>query len=375
MLLLDAMNGKKIQRAPSVPKIYFDLAANILNRELLDVLRNPALATNTVIEAAKECECDGARVFLFPKRDIKEEQGVYIHYKNGKRLGVVDLMGGLSTIYDDPNDIDFTDPETMICCNFFNSKEPIVSDHNDLKRFKIPSKADYDRIFGSQVEDAIKIAGDTCCPIGWAGNGPLQFCIYMLGMEEALMSLYSDPDLVHKLMDIAAEIIIVQAEFLIDKGIRVLRLGDSAANMSVISPEMWRIFIKPQFKKICGKIHEYCEEVKIYCHICGDILPVIPDLIESGIDCIACLDPLGNVTVEKARSIAGPDFMLMGGVNTLSFINKTPDEIVKEAEQCIREGFKDGRHYAVGSGCVIPRHATAESLKALTIASRNMQVT
>ena len=374
MLLLDAMNGKKIPRAPSVPKIYFDLAANILNRELIEVLRDPCLATNTVIEAAKECECDGARVFLFPRRDIREEQGAYVHYKNGKRLGMVDIKGGLATICDDPEKIDFSDPETMICCNFYNSKEPIINNQSDLRRFKIPSKNDYNDLFGSQVDNAVRIAGDTCCPIGWTGNSTLQFCIYMLGMEEALISLYSNPSLIHELMDIASEIIIIQAKFLIDKGIRVLRLGDSAANMSVISPEMWRIFIKPQFTRICSKIHSYCGEAKIYCHICGDVRPIIPDLIDTGLDCIAPLDPLGHVTVAGARKLAGDTFMLMGGVDTLSFINKTPDEIIKEAEQCIREGFTNGGHYAVGSGCVVPRDATAESLKALAIASRNMRV-
>ena len=33
MLLLDTMYGKKVPRAPSVPKIWIDLAANLLGRE------------------------------------------------------------------------------------------------------------------------------------------------------------------------------------------------------------------------------------------------------------------------------------------------------------------------------------------------------
>ena len=374
MLLFDTMMGKKVDRAPSVPKIWIDLAANILNQDILEVFMDPGLPARIPIEAAKKCDCDGARIFLHPSRDVREENGIYVHYKNGKRLGVVDMMGGFATICDDPDKIDFSDPETMIGCGLFKSKEPFVKDHNDLKRIRIPSKDDFNNLFGAHVENAIKIAGDICCPIGWPGECCLQACIYMLGMEEALINLISNPSLIHELMDIMNERVITQAEFLIDKGIRVLRLGDSAANMNVISPEMWRTFIKPQFTRICRSIHSYCEEAKVYCHICGNVLPVIPDLIESGIDCIAPLDTLGNVTVAKAREIAGPDFMLMGGVNTLSFINKTPDEIVKEAEQCIKEGFTNGGHYAVGSGCIVPRTATVESLKALAIASHNMRV-
>jgi uroporphyrinogen-III decarboxylase len=161
---------------------------------------------------------------------------------------------------------------------------------------------------------------------------------------------------------------------MIDKGIRILRLGDSAANMTVISPSMWREFIKPQFTRICKEVHDYCGEAKIYCHICGNVLPIIPDLVETNIDCIAPLDPLGNFTISEVRKIVGPHFMLMGGVNTLSFINKTEDEIIKEAEQCIRDGFTNNGHFAVGSGCVVPRSAKAEVIRGLARASKNMKV-
>jgi uroporphyrinogen-III decarboxylase len=64
--------------------------------------------------------------------------------------------------------------------------------------------------------------------------------------------------------------------------------------------------------------------------------------------------------------------MLMGGVNTLSFIKKTPREVQFEAEGCIREGFVNHGHYAVGSGCVVPRMVKREVLTALAEASRKV---
>ena len=58
----------------------------------------------------------------------------------------------------------------------------------------------------------------------------------------------------------------------------------------------------------------------------------------------------------------------MGGVNTLSFINSTPDEIIEEARSVsIRLGRKGG--YILGSGCVVPRGAKKENVEALRIAS------
>jgi hypothetical protein len=377
MLLNEAFKGQKIPRAPSVPKIYLDLAANLLNRDFIDIFASPELAARTIIEAALLCECDGARVFLFPKREIKIDNGIYYHYKNNKNIGKLDFHGSMATICENSEEIDFNDPETMICHRFFNSrdnKDPIIRDKKDINRFRIPLPEEFEKLFGPIVENCIKTAGDTCCPIGEAGNGTLQFCIYMLGMENALVCMYSDPELIKELMDFATELIIAQSKFMIDKGVRILRLGDSAANMTVISPLMWRKFIKPQFTKICKAVHAYCDEAKIYCHICGNVLPVVSDLVETRIDCIAPLDPLGNFTIPEVRKIVGPDFMLMGGVNTLSFINKTEDEITKEAEQRIKDGFTNDGHFAVGSGCVVPRSAKAEVIRGLARASKNMRV-
>jgi len=86
MLLLDAMQGKRVSRAPSVPKIWVDLAANLLAREYPVLMGDPVLASKTVVEAAIACQCDGARIFLFPSREVRKEGGGYM------------LMGGVNTL-------------------------------------------------------------------------------------------------------------------------------------------------------------------------------------------------------------------------------------------------------------------------------------
>ena len=55
---------------------------------------------------------------------------------------------------------------------------------------------------------------------------------------------------------------------------------------------------------------------------------------------------------------------LMGGVDTQSFVNSTPDEITEEAINCIRDAGMNGG-FVLGSGCVIPRTARRENIAAL----------
>jgi hypothetical protein len=374
MILLDTMQGKPVSRAPVVPKIWLDLAANIMERNYSAFFNNPGLSTATVIEAAKKCYCDGARIFLFPRRDIREENGIYWHWKNGRRIGRVDINGGWATILEDPDDFEFEDPRVTICYQLFKCAKPIIREIGDVAKIRVPSLETFHELYDNDVDNALRVAGDSVCPIGDCNSGTLAFCVSMLGMVNAMTSILDEPELLHGLMNKGIELSVMQAKFMIDKGIRILRYNDSVANMNLISPAMWRSFVMPYIKRFCDEVHSYCNEVKIYCHICGNVIPIINDLIDCGLDCIAPLDPLGGFSVGEIRRIVGDSMVLMGGVNTLSFIQKTPEELCKEAEKCIEEGFVNGR-YVVGSGCVIPRQAKLEALRALATASRNKAVT
>ena len=95
--------------------------------------------------------------------------------------------------------------------------------------------------------------------------------------------------------------------------------------------------------------------------------------METGLDCIGPLDPLGGFTPGQAREIVGDRVSLMGGVNTLSFINNTSNQIIEEAKMCILEAGKRGG-YILSSGCVIPRGASKENLRALRIATEKYGV-
>ena len=92
------------------------------------------------------------------------------------------------------------------------------------------------------------------------------------------------------------------------------------------------------------------------------------DLVETGLDCIGPLDPLGGLAPAQVRSRIGDSVALMGGVNTLSFINGSPDSIIEESAECIAAAGANGG-YLLGSGCVIPRNASKENVDALRIAT------
>lgn len=372
-IFLDAINGKNVSRAPVMGKIWLDLAAKLMGRDWLSLFRDSTLSATTVVEAAIKAENDCSRLFLFSPREIRTtEQGTF-HWKNGRPIGKVDIRGGGATLVERAEDVDLSDPYTAVHYNIYKCKQPLMPTVADVEKLRIPTLSEYEEMFGKTVEACQALADGKMDLAGDCNSGTLAFCVAMNGMSKALMDLYDEPELLLAMMNRGIELCIQTAKFLITKGIRILRYNDSAANMTVISPDSWRSFVKPYITRFCTEVHASCPEAKIYCHICGSVMPILEDLVETGLDCIAPLDPLGGNTVSEIRRITGDRVMLMGGVNTLSFIQCTPEEIFEESKRCILEGRKNNGRFAVGSGCALPCDSTLEGLLAMARASKALE--
>lgn len=370
-----ALSCRAADRVPVIPKIWVDLGARITGTSLTQVVSDPLTALRVIAEAGLACQVDGVRQFHFPKRRVLEKDGKVLEIDDRGRIhGEIDMMGGLMTYLYDPKDFHLEDPTMIAYHQYWSSKEPFVRSLEDVPRIFVPDKKFYEEIgCGNRQREIMKSAGDRIAILGDCGSATLAFYVGLRGMENALTDLIDQPKLVHSVMEKGVAIAVEKGKFNIDLGIRILRLNDSVGSISVISPKHWRSFVFPHMKEVCTELHRYHAEVKIYCHICGNILPIAEDLVETGLDCIGPLDPLGGFTPAEVRRRVGEAVSLMGGVDTLSFINNTSDEIIAEARKCIIQAGEKGG-YLLGSGCVVPRDAKQENVKALRIASERYGV-
>ena len=366
-----ALSGGVPDRVPFIPKIWVDLAARLTGTSLIEVIQNPQTALDVLLDAALSVGADGVRQFHFPARRTTEKDGtVYEIDAKGTRLGRIDMQGGLGTQLFSSSDYQLEDPYTMAYYHYWKSPEPAVKNLADAKRICVPDKSFYAEIgWASRQRRVMNRAGESIAIIGDCNSATLAFHEILRGMDQAMFDLIDEPQLVHAVMDKGLAIAIEKGKFNIDLGLRILRLNDSIANMSVISPSHWRQFIKPRITEFCAELHRYEPTVRIYCHICGNVLPVMADLVETGLDCIAPLDPLGGFTCRQAREAVGQSVALMGGINTMSFLNSSPDEIAREARDCMNGAGMQGG-FILGSGCVVPREAKVDTILAAAEAAR-----
>jgi uroporphyrinogen decarboxylase len=111
---------------------------------------------------------------------------------------------------------------------------------------------------------------------------------WLLGFEKFYISLITDIDLVNYIVDIQLDLKIAYWDKVLpvvgeyaDVVVEADDLG--AQNRLLFSPDIYRKHFKHRHKKLFDFIHRHTK-AKIFLHCCGAIRPLIPDLIEVGVD-------------------------------------------------------------------------------------------
>jgi uroporphyrinogen decarboxylase len=135
-----------------------------------------------------------------------------------------------------------------------------------------------------------------------------------------MMDLILDPDFVSALLDKILEINLVATGRFLDlvgDYIHVYRTGDDLATQKgpMMSPETYRKLLKPRYKKYFDFVKSKTD-AKIFFHSCGNVIDLLDDLIEVGVDIInpVQVSAMGDTSALKARF--GDRVVFWGAVDT-----------------------------------------------------------
>ncbi len=170
----------------------------------------------------------------------------------------------------------------------------------------------------------------------------------LVGMEQLMIWLMMEPDFINDLLDRITEynIKVIEQGAAIG-GLDAVHFGDDwgAQNGLLISPEMWRAFIKPRFAKTCQRAKELGLLVSHHC--CGKVEELIPDMIEAGVDVFDPFQPEVMDIWALHKNYTGK-IAFWGGLsvqNTLPL--GTPENVIEEGEKLLQNmGSKGGYIFA-----------------------------
>jgi uroporphyrinogen decarboxylase len=117
---------------------------------------------------------------------------------------------------------------------------------------------------------------------------------YLRGMEQFLSDMLINKDYANALIDTVVGFYRKAGLTLIRMGCDILLAGDDVGTQDrmLISPELWREFVKPRYGLLFGEYKRANPRLKIAAHICGYVEPIIDDLVEVGLDVLNPVQPL-----------------------------------------------------------------------------------
>jgi uroporphyrinogen decarboxylase len=174
--------------------------------------------------------------------------------------------------------------------------------------------------------------------------GMLQTASQLRGYDKLFMDFALNPDLAHALLGKISSLINQMYRYYMEavgEYVQVVCITDDQGtqNSLMVSPEMFREFIKPYLKTQIEAIKETAE-VKVLMHCDGAILPILDDLIEIGVDIINPIQTVvkGFQDTQALKARYGNRVCFHGGIDVQQVMpNATPNEIQQEVARRIHD--------------------------------------
>lgn len=176
--------------------------------------------------------------------------------------------------------------------------------------------------------------------------GPTLFEIawYLRGMDNFMVDMMTEPEIVKYHLDRITEIREYGAVKYAEAGVDVIRLGDDVSTQldMMMSPELYRKYLKPRMKRIIDAARNVNPDVLIDYHGDGNISKVIPDLIEIGVDILNPVQPECVNPVEM-KQLYGERLSFNGTVGTQTTMPfGTPEEVDRVCREMIEKVGRGG---------------------------------
>jgi uroporphyrinogen decarboxylase len=132
--------------------------------------------------------------------------------------------------------------------------------------------------------------------------------------------------------------------------VQMVEIGDDigAQNNLLISPKMYRSFIKPAERALYSLIHEKAPHARLFRHTDGAIFDVIPDLIEVGVDVLNPVQTSAKgMDGARVKAAYGSQITFHGTVEGVEG-DVSVDDVVREVKHRI-DVFAPGGGYVLSS--------------------------
>ncbi len=168
------------------------------------------------------------------------------------------------------------------------------------------------------------------------------FASWHVGTERMLMAMVADPEWCADMFNHALSVNLALLEMAWDAGYTFdcLSYPDDLGyrNGIFFDLDTYRTVLKPAHKRSCDWAHQ--RGAKVMLHSCGNVIELIPDLIDAGFDGLNPLETKAGMDVIALKEQYGSELVLEGGIDVRKMIE--PDQIEEEIRSKITVAKKGG---------------------------------
>ena len=212
-----------------------------------------------------------------------------------------------------------------------------IKDLSSIDEYPFPDPYDLDHFEGLEI--ALASTGEKFVQL----NSP--FCLFerahfLRGFEELMNDFVLDQQNIEKLLDKIIAYQIGIAEMAADLGKGRIHCFDTTDDWGTqtnlfISPKMWRALFKPRYKRLIDTIHKHGMFIRF--HSDGKINPILPDLVELGVDILNIHQPRLMGIDEVSKLLRGKVCFEVSADVQITLPSNDKEKIFSEVQELVEK--------------------------------------
>jgi len=216
----------------------------------------------------------------------------------------------------------------------------------DIERYPWPDPRWIDV---SRIRDEALAWGGRFAVLGGDWSPFYHDAIDLLGMENFMVMLVENPAVVDVLLRHLVDYYFQTSRRIFEAAadaIDIFFIGNDfgTQNGPVVGEALFRRFFQPHLARLAALGHDF--GLKVMLHCCGGFFPLIPALIEAGIDALQALQPdARDMAPAKLKAAFGGRVVFKGCIDTHHWLIEGTPELVREKTQETLAVMKPGGGY------------------------------
>lgn len=249
---------------------------------------------------------------------------------------------------------------------------PYVTDYaiksfSDLDKISLPDPQKSGRFpFILQTAEALADKLGKEIPVSVGIPGPFTTAGNLRGVVNFLRDLRKNPEFAHRILRIVTDTTVAFIKEVAKLDVSI-EIDEPTASGSLISQDMFAKFTLPYLKEVIDAIISSGKSAPSL-HICGNTKKIWTLMADAGAGALS-LDE--TIDLEEAKRVVGDRVILVGNVKpTATMFLGTPQDVEREAKECLRKAYDSPKGYILALGCGLPIDTPPENILALRSAAR-----